>query len=145
MSDEEQASENIRIAGEVTPGSLTQQELQVFEQVKVEMLAKTKIPCTACGYCMPCPFGVDIPGCFSCYNDKYLMNDKSVRFRYLQTLGVMSAKPSNASQCTQCGKCESHCPQKIAIRAELKTVSHEMEGIFFKPIVAIARKILKIK
>jgi len=145
MSDEAQASENIRIAGEVTPGSLTDQELAVFEQVKAEMLAKTKIPCTACGYCMPCPFGVDIPGCFSCYNDKYLMGDKSVRFRYMQTMGVMSVKPANASQCTQCGKCESHCPQKIAIRDQLKTVSHEMEGIFYKPLVGIARKILRVK
>jgi len=145
MSDEAQAAENIRIAGSVTPGSLTEQELAVFEQVKSEMLAKTKIPCTACGYCMPCPFGVDIPGCFSCYNDKYLMGDKSVRFRYMQTMGVMSVKQANASQCTECGKCESHCPQKIAIREQLKTVSHEMEGIFYKPIVGIARKLLRVK
>ena len=144
MSDEAQAEENIRIAGSVTPGSLTEQELQVFEKVKSEMLAKTRIPCTACGYCMPCPFGVDIPGCFSCYNDKYLMGDKSVRFRYMQTMGVMSAKPANASQCTECGKCESHCPQKIAIRQQLKTVSHEMEGIFYKPLVGIARKFLRV-
>lgn len=145
MSDEAQASENIRIAGEVTPGSLTDQELAVFEQVKAELLARTKIPCTACGYCMPCPFGVDIPGCFSCYNDKYLMGGKSVRSRYMQTLGIMSAKPANASQCKQCGRCESHCPQKIAIRDQLKTVSHEMEGIFYKPLVGIARKILRVK
>lgn len=145
MSDEAQAEENIRIASSVTPGSLTELELQVFEKVKSEMLAKTKIPCTACGYCMPCPFGVDIPGCFSCYNDKYLMGDKSVRFRYMQTMGVMSVKPSNASQCTECGKCESHCPQKIAIRQQLKTVSHEMESFFYKPMVGIMRKILRVK
>jgi len=145
MSDEAQAEENIRIAGEVTPDSLTDKELAMFEQVKAELLARTKIPCTACGYCMPCPFGVDIPGCFSCYNDKYLMGGKSVRFRYMQTMGVMSAKPANASQCTQCGRCESHCPQKIAIRDQLKTVRHEMEGLFYKPLVGIARKILRVK
>lgn len=145
MSDEIQIAENLRIAGEVTPGSLTEQELKVFEQVKAEMLAKTKIPCTACGYCMPCPFGVDIPGCFSCYNDKYLMGDKSVRFRYMQTMGVMSAKPANASRCTQCGKCESHCPQNIAIRSQLKIVSHEMEGLFYKPLTWVARKLLRVK
>ena len=145
MSDEAQLADNIRIAGDAYPDSLTESELAVFEQVKTEMLAKTKIPCTACGYCMPCPFGVDIPGCFSCYNDKYLMKDKSARMRYMQTLGVMSVKPANASRCTQCGRCESHCPQKIAIRAQLKTVSKEMEGIFYRPIVAIARKIMKVK
>jgi len=145
MSDEAQVAENIRIAGEAEPNSLSSEELGVFEQVKSEIREKTKIPCTACGYCMPCPAGVDIPGCFSCYNDKYLMEDKSVRFRYMQTLGAMSVKPANASQCKSCGKCESHCPQKIEIRKELKTVSHEMEGVFYKPIVAIARKIMRVK
>ena len=145
MSDEAQVAENIRITGEAEPNSLSSGELGVFEQVKSEIREKTKIPCTACGYCMPCPAGVDIPGCFSCYNDKYLMADKSARFRYMQTLGAMSVKPANASQCKSCGKCESHCPQRIEIRKELKTVSHEMEGVFYKPIVAIARKIMRVK
>lgn len=145
MSDEAQLADNIRIACQAEPNSLSEEELQVFEKVKLVMREKTKIPCTACGYCMPCPAGVDIPGCFSCYNDKYLMEDKSVRFRYMQTLGAMSVKPANASQCKQCGKCESHCPQKIAIREQLKIVSKEMEGIFYKPVVGIARKILRIK
>jgi len=145
MSDEAQVAENLRIAGEATPGSLTEQELLVFDHVKAELLAKTKIPCTACGYCMPCPYGVDIPGCFSCYNDKYLMNDKSFRLHYMQNLGGMSAKPANASRCRQCGKCESHCPQQIAIREQLKTVSHEMEGPFYKPVVWVARKIMRVK
>ncbi|MDR3645308.1 MAG: aldo/keto reductase [Clostridia bacterium] len=145
MSDEAQLADNIRIAGDAYPGSLTEAELRVFEKMKAVMLEKTKIPCTACGYCMPCPYGVDIPGCFSCYNDKYLMGGKSARMKYMQNLGAMSSRPANASQCRECGKCESHCPQKIAIRQELKTVSHEMEGIFYRPIVAIARKIMKIK
>jgi predicted aldo/keto reductase-like oxidoreductase len=145
MSDEAQVADNIRIAGDAYPNSLTADELRVFEQMKTVMLEKTKIPCTACGYCMPCPFGVDIPGCFSCYNDKYLMQDKSARFKYMQNLGAMSAKPANASQCKACGKCESHCPQNIAIRQQLRMVSHEMEGIFYKPIVAIARRFLKVK
>jgi uncharacterized protein len=94
---------------------------------------------------MPCPAGVNIPGCFSCYNDKYLMQDKSARMRYFQTLGALSAKSAVASQCKECGKCESHCPQKIAIRKELKTVSHEMEGVLYKPLVGIVRKIMKVK
>ena len=145
MSDEAQLADNIRIALDATPNSLSTDELKVFDQVKAVLLEKTKIPCTACGYCMPCPYGVDIPGCFSYYNDKYLMNDKSVRFKYMQNLGALAVKPSNASQCRNCGKCESHCPQNIAIRAQLKTVSREMEGIFYKPIVGIARKIMRIK
>ena len=145
MSDEAQVADNIRIAGDARPNSLSDMELKVFDQVKAIMLEKTKIPCTACGYCMPCPYGVDIPGCFSIYNDKYLINDKSSKFIYMRNLGAMSVKPANASQCKQCGKCESHCPQKIAIRDQLKTVSREMEGPFYKPMVAIARKVMRIK
>lgn len=145
MSDEKQLEENIRIASSVTPNSLSEEELQVFEQVKAVMREKTKIPCTGCGYCMPCPFGVDIPGCFSCYNDKYLMNDKSVRFKYYQTLGTLSQKPAVASQCHECGKCESHCPQSIEIRKQLKTVRRELEGPLYKPIAAVARKFMHIK
>jgi len=145
MSDEAQVADNIRIAGIAEPSSLSEEELKVFELVKTEIREKTKIPCTACGYCMPCPAGVNIPGCFSCYNDKYLMEDKSARFRYLQTLGAISVKPAVASQCKECGKCESHCPQKIEIRKELKIVSREMEGVFYKPLAAIVRKIMRVK
>ncbi len=145
MSDEAQLADNIRIACSSEANALSDEELKLFEHVKEVMMTKTKIPCTSCGYCMPCPAGVDIPGCFSCYNDKYLLKDKMVRFRYLQTLGALSVKPANASQCTSCGKCESHCPQEIAIRKQLKTVSREMEGIFYKPIVGSLRRILKLK
>ncbi len=145
MSDEAQIADNIRIASDSRPNSLSEDELAVFERVKKVMQEKTKIPCTACGYCLPCPAGVDIPGCFSHYNDKYLTKDKAVRIRYFQNLGAMSAKPAFASQCKDCGKCESHCPQSIAIRKQLKVVSREMEGVLYRPIVKIARKFMKIK
>jgi len=145
MSDEKQVAENIQTASNAQANSLSEEELKVFEQVKSVMMEKTKVPCTGCGYCMPCPAGVDIPGCFSCYNDKYLLGSKNIRMKYIQTLGAMAAKPAFASQCKECGKCESHCPQKIAIRSELKIVKKEMEGVFFKPMVGIARRILKIK
>ena len=145
MSEEEQVAENIRIASEALANSLTQEELKVFDQVKKVMMEKTKIPCTACNYCIPCPAGVDIPGCFSSYNDKYLLQDKSIRWKYMQTLGALSAKPAFASQCKNCGLCEKHCPQNIAIREQLNTVSKELEGFMFKPLVKIARKILRIK
>lgn len=145
MSDEEQVAENIRIASDMEPNSLTKDELEIFGQVKKVIAEKTKIPCTGCGYCMPCPAGVNIPGCFSCYNDKYLLDDKHAWLKYLQNLGALSRKPSVASQCRECGKCESHCPQKIEIRKELKVVKHEMEGVIFKPLTAVARKIMRIK
>jgi uncharacterized protein len=145
MSNEEQLEDNIRIASNVEANSLSKEELDIFAKVKTVMLEKTKVPCTGCAYCMPCPAGVDIPGCFSCYNDKYLLNDKSMRWKYMQTLGALSVKPANASQCKDCGKCETHCPQNIAIRSQLKIVSKEMEGVLYKPMVGIARKIFKVK
>ena len=145
MSNEEQVSENIKTASDAKANSLTEEEFKIFDEVKKVMLEGTKVPCTGCAYCMPCPHGVNIPGCFSSYNDKYLLSDKLARFKYMQTLGAMSVKPSFASQCKECGICESHCPQNIAIRKELKVVSKEMEGILFKPAVKIARKVLKIK
>ncbi len=145
MSDEQQLAENIELASKVTANSLSNEELEVFDRVKAIMLEKTKVPCTACAYCMPCPHGVDIPGCFAAYNDKYLLNAKDNRFKYMQTLGVMSKKPAYASLCTECGKCELHCPQKISIRKELKQVKKEMEGPLFKPVVGVARKVLRVK
>lgn len=145
MSNEEQVAENIKTASDAKENSLSEGEFKVFEEVKKVIMEGTKVPCTGCGYCMPCPHGVNIPGCFSSYNDKYLLNDKLSRWKYMQTLGAMSIKPSFASQCKECGKCENHCPQNIAIRKELKVVSKEMEGILFKPAVSIARKIFKIK
>ncbi|MDF2588186.1 MAG: aldo/keto reductase [Anaerocolumna sp.] len=145
MSNEEQVADNIRIASDVVAKSFTQRELEVFDHVKKVMIERTKVPCTGCAYCMPCPAGVDIPGCFSSLNDKYLLKDKSARWKYMQTLGALSVNPANASRCKECGKCESHCPQNIAIRKELKVVVKEMEGIFYKPVVGVARKILRIK
>lgn len=145
MNSQEQLDENIKIASNAKENSLTREELEIFEEVKKIMQEKTKVPCTACGYCMPCPYGVNIPGCFSSYNEKYLIKDRNYRWKYIQSLGAFSSKPAFASQCKECGKCEVHCPQKIQIRKELKTVSKEMEGPFFKPVVNVARKILKIK
>ncbi len=144
MSLEDQVYENIKIASDAVSGSLSEDELKVFDEVKSIMNERIKVPCTACGYCMPCPHGVDIPGCFSSYNDKFLLDEKMHWWKYAQTLGAFSKKPAFASKCVECGKCELRCPQNIEIRKELKSVARVMEGPLFKPIVGTARKILKI-
>ncbi|WP_313344028.1 aldo/keto reductase [Sedimentibacter sp.] len=145
MNSFEQLNENVRIANDAKPDSLTVEELRIFDEVKDIMINRTKVPCTSCGYCMPCPYGVNIPGCFSSLNDKYLLQDKHSRWKYIQTLGGFSAEPAFASNCKECGKCEKHCPQNIEIRKQLKTVKKEMEGTFFKPVITIVRKFLRIK
>lgn len=144
MSEEEQLAENIRIASDAKAGALSDQEQKIFERVKAVMLRKTKVPCTGCGYCMPCPSGVNIPGCFSVYNDKYLLGKKGSRMSYYQNIGLGAKNPGFASLCTGCGKCERHCPQHIEIRKDLKAVKKEMEGILFKPLSSVIRKVMKV-
>jgi len=145
MSDEAQLDENITIAEDALANALSAETLAIYDKVKHIMHEKTKVPCTACGYCMPCPVGVDIPGCFSVYNDKYLLDGKGIKMKYIQTMGMTSKNPGFASKCIECGKCEEHCPQHIAIRKELKQVKKELEGPLFKPFITVLRKILRVK
>lgn len=145
MSNMEQTEENIRVASEAKANGLTPAEVELFERVKEILRSKTKVDCTACGYCMPCPAGVDIPGCFSMYNEKYSIGTKRMNMHYLMNTGATTANPSYASLCKMCGKCEAHCPQGIPIREKLKDVSREMEGIFFKPLTSLGKRIMKVK
>ena len=94
--------------------------------------------CRGCGYCMPCPKGVDIPGTFRCYNAMYSEKKSSGRTEYLQCT-AMRQNTSSASQCVQCGKCEQHCPQHIEIRKELKNAARELETFSYK----VARWIIR--
>jgi len=144
MSDERQLSENVKTASDALPNSLTEEELKVFDRVMEIMQEKTKIPCTGCGYCMPCPFGVNIPACFSVYNDKYLLNEKRSRIVYYRTLGGFSKQPAYASMCKGCARCESKCPQHIEIRNELARVKKEMEGLVINTALKIARRYMRI-
>lgn len=138
MNSQEMINENIRIAEEAEANSLTEQELALFEEVKRVMMGKIKVACTGCNYCMPCPKGVDIPLCFASYNalgfDKRLTN----RLHYL-----MYAGGHQASLCVQCGKCEAHCPQGIAISQNLKAVVKEMEGFPYKPMRFVMNRVMR--
>ena len=75
--------------------------------------ARNVIPCTRCGYCMPCPNGVDIPLNFDMFNYAHAFDDAaSSRFRYQ----AFTPQPQRASSCVNCGTCEPLCPQHIPIR-----------------------------
>ena len=119
-----------------------QMDREVIEQVKEEIKKHVKVGCTGCGYCMPCPRGVDIPGTFRCYNAMYSEGKQSGRKDYLQCTAFRKDTAS-ASQCVGCGKCEKHCPQHIEIRKELKCAASELEDVKYK-VMKSAIQILKL-
>lgn len=123
--------ENLRIASSVEPNSMPDEEIRVFEAVKEAIGGKIKVNCTGCGYCMPCPKGVDIPGTFRCYNEISTESRGGARREYLMTTAFRKNK-SAASQCVKCGKCEKHCPQAIEIRKELAAAVKELETPVYK-------------
>ena len=123
MSEMEQVVENIEIAGSGEPNSLTEKELSLIEEVKQVYLSRTKVDCTNCQYCMPCPAGVNIPTNFSILNSAYLFDDfAAAKGSYQWIRGEQ-----RASCCTKCGKCEKLCPQQIAIRDVLGEVVSAFE------------------
>lgn len=143
MSTQEQVDDNIRIANIAEANTLTDQELALFDKAREIIREKTKVPCTACGYCMPCPHGVDIPAVFAAYNDKYLNNKGfSAMFSYMQNTGAMTKNPAYASLCQSCHACEPHCPQSIQISDRMKDVKDDLEGPFFKPIAYLGSKFM---
>ena len=98
-----------------------------------------KVGCTGCGYCMPCPKNVDIPGTFAAYNRRY-SEGKNAAFTEYFMCTAMRRTSSAASNCIECGKCEKHCPQHIEIRKELKNARRQLEG----PVYKIGRKIVSL-
>ena len=142
MNSMEMLKENIRIAEEVRVGELTEKDFQLYEQVKEAINEKIKVPCTGCGYCMPCPYGVDIPGSFRCYNVRYTDNFFTGMREYMM-LTTFRNKRTNAGLCRTCGKCEKHCPQNIPIRQKLKDVQKHMENPAFKVIAFFAKFLFK--
>ena len=134
--------ENIKTADEARAGMMTEEDRKFLEEVKREINRKIKVGCTACGYCMPCPQGIDIPGTFRCYNEMYTERPRVGKKEYLMTTAFRKNQ-NPASKCIRCGKCERHCPQKIEIRKELRAAAAELEDLRYKALSALVR-ILKI-
>lgn len=141
MNSEDMVNENIRIASEAEPGHLTEEDREIIEQIKKIIREREKVGCTGCRYCMPCPNGVDIPGNFYYYNLMYMEKKNSARFEFAQNMGLRK-KPGFASQCIDCGKCESHCPQHIDIREKLKEADKKLRPLPYKIGIHAARKIM---
>ena len=139
MNSMEMLAENVQTASETEIGELGNEEQAMFEKVVKAINAKLKVGCTGCGYCMPCPKGVDIPGAFASYN-RMASEGKFAGLKEHFMCSAVRQDSTAASLCIGCGKCESHCPQQISIRQELKNVKKDLEG----PLYKTARKVVEI-
>ena len=141
MNSVEMVKENVKTASETLVGELDAEDMQMYADIVAAINSKMKVGCTGCGYCMPCPRNVDIPGTFAAYNRKYSDNTFTALKEYFMCT-ALRRNSSAASNCVGCGKCELHCPQHISIRNELKNAKKELEGPLYK-IAAFIVKLLK--
>lgn len=111
-NEEAQIDENLRIFDTVEAGIMSEAERKLMDDVRKAYISRTKIGCTGCRYCMPCPNGVNIPGIFSVWNNVSLYGiDPKEDWGFRQTL----EKGAGADKCVACGACEAACPQHLGI------------------------------
>ncbi len=118
-----QLQENLNTAKDGLPNSMAPEEKQIMDEVKKVYMGKIAVECSACGYCMPCPSGINIPQCFSYLNQAEMLEDYSeVRNQYY----FMLKETEMAGNCLDCGLCEEICSQRIPVREKLKEVAGKM-------------------
>jgi hypothetical protein len=111
---------------------ITPSENEFLQEVAMEIILNNNVPCTGCSYCMPCPFGIDIPTIFAHYNK--CINDDNVprdtrnpryaeaRRAFLVGYDRKVPRLRQAAHCIGCGTCTMHCPQSIDIPAEMHNI-----------------------
>jgi len=148
MNEEAHIRENLAIAGEALPNSLTGAELELVDQAVEKYLELMKVGCTGCGYCMPCPEGVQIPVIFEIYNKMHMFGDEErAKLSYALRLSgdLTGDAPGFASQCVECGECMEKCPQQLEIIDDLAAAAAEMEGADLAERVKMAAGWIKVK
>lgn len=116
MSTMEQVEQNLDYASRALPGMLTDTQCTMFADAKTAYDTMALVPCTKCAYCMPCPFGVEIPKVFEAYNRSAVVSAEEAAAAY-------AAVEGKADLCRACGKCAKHCPQHIDIPGRMKEVA----------------------
>jgi len=115
MSNMEQLEQNLAWANEACPGMLTAEQREMYAEAEKVWKTAANVPCTKCGYCMPCPAGLDIPEMYEAFNLAAIKSAKKVVEQY----GYISEK---AAACVSCGQCTDICPQKIDGAEEMKRI-----------------------
>ncbi len=142
MNSEHMILDNIKTASEAKIGEFTPRDEEMLASVADAINSKMKVGCTGCGYCVPCPKSVDIPGTFSAYNRLYSEGWFPALREYFMCT-TLRKNSTVASNCIGCGKCEKHCPQGINIRAELKNAQKELESPIYRIAAKFARLFIK--
>ena len=137
MTNMEPLKENVETFGHFKP--LTEEELDFLEEMATQMMEYPLVNCTDCKYCMPCPWGIDIPGTFQHYNKAitdgtYAQNTEQKNYAQLKKAYLVSydravATVRQADHCINCGECLSHCPQSIPIPTQLKRIAKYIEDL----------------
>ena len=122
-NEAEQIDENLKIFDTVGANIMSDAEIDLMDRVREAYLSRTKIGCTGCRYCMPCPNGVNIPGIFSAWNSVSLYDTDP---RHSWELKQIEEKDSGAARCVACGACEAACPQHLSIIDELQRAWKEL-------------------
>lgn len=127
MNDTAQVDENAALAERSLPGSMTPAQHGTIAAVLAEFERANRVPCTGCGYCMPCPRGINIPWCFSAYNASFAHSWFTGLSQYFTASAVRTSEPKLVNRCVRCGKCARHCPQHIDIPERLVDVRRRFQ------------------
>ena len=137
MTNMDPLMDNIKTFGHFQ--ALTQEELDFLEEMATQMMEYPLVNCTDCKYCMPCPWGIDIPGVFQHYNRSvtegtYAQSREQKDYAkkkkaYLVSYDRAVATVRQADHCISCGECLSHCPQSIPIPGQLHRIAQYVEKL----------------
>ena len=137
MTYMEHLEDNVKTFSSFKP--LNSEELDFLAEVADQLETYPLIRCTGCQYCMPCPYGLNIPAIFKFYNDNvnagtYVSSREQedyarLRRNYLRSYNKTIEPDRQADHCIGCGKCARECPQHIAIPRELRRIDEYIESL----------------
>ena len=125
MTRTEHIEENVATFEDFRP--CTEEEFAALERAALEYLKCGNVPCTACSYCMPCPYGLDIPSLFRFRNDVLMKGGRDAKSVLAEYAKAVPEELRRADHCTGCGICRPHCPQQINIPGEMAMIDGQID------------------